>query len=200
MRDHPVLLVTGGSRGIGASVCRLAAAAGWQVAVNYASNPDAAEAVVSDIRAAGGTAVAIEGDVGTEVGLASIFSTVDATFSGLDGLVNNAGIIGHPTRLEEISVERLDRMFAVNVIGCLIAGVLAGLAEECELFGPDTRLLVFTGLLGGFTTFSAFGLDALFLLRRGEVATALLYAGGSVVVGLAAAWIGWRLVALQAGH
>lgn len=90
--------------------------------------------------------------------------------------------------------------FAINVAGCLLAGVLAGLAEEYELFGPDTRLLVFTGLLGGFTTFSAFGLDALFLLRRGEVGTALLYAGGSVVVGLAAAWIGWRLVALQAGH
>jgi CrcB protein len=90
--------------------------------------------------------------------------------------------------------------FAFNVLGCLVAGVLAGLAEEYELFGPDTRLLVFTGLLGGFTTFSAFGLDALFLLRRGEVATGLLYAGGSVVVGLAAAWIGWRLVALQAGH
>jgi CrcB protein len=90
--------------------------------------------------------------------------------------------------------------FAINVLGCLVAGVLAGLAEEYELFGPDTRLLVFTGLLGGFTTFSAFGLDALFLFRRGELATALLYAGGSVVVGLAAAWIGWRLVALQAGH
>lgn len=90
--------------------------------------------------------------------------------------------------------------FAINVAGCLLAGVLAGLAEEYELFGPDTRLLVFTGLLGGFTTFSAFGLDALFLLRRGEIGTALLYAGGSVVVGLAAAWIGWRLVALQAGH
>ncbi len=90
--------------------------------------------------------------------------------------------------------------FAINVAGCLLAGVLAGLAEEYELFGPDTRLLVFTGLLGGFTTFSAFGLDALFLMRRGEIGTALLYAGGSVVVGLAAAWVGWRLVALQAGH
>ena len=90
--------------------------------------------------------------------------------------------------------------FAINVAGCLLAGVLAGLAEEYELFGPETRLLVFTGLLGGFTTFSAFGLDALFLMRRGEIGTALLYAGGSVVVGLAAAWVGWRLVALQAGH
>ncbi|NVP53772.1 SDR family oxidoreductase [Mycoplana rhizolycopersici] len=116
---HPVLLVTGGSRGIGASVCRLAAAAGWQVAVNYAANAAAAEAVVDDIRSAGGSAVAIEGDVGTEAGLASIFSALDATFSRLDGLVNNAGIVGHPARVDEISVERLDRMFAVNVIGSI---------------------------------------------------------------------------------
>lgn len=90
--------------------------------------------------------------------------------------------------------------FAVNVAGCLLAGLLAGLAEKHALFGPDARLLLFTGLLGGFTTFSAFGLDALFLLRRGDLATALLYAGGSVVVGLAAAWVGWRAVALAAGH
>lgn len=88
--------------------------------------------------------------------------------------------------------------FAVNVAGCLLAGLLAGLAEKHALFGPDARLLLFTGLLGGFTTFSAFGLDALFLLRRGDLATALLYAGGSVVVGLAAAWIGWKLVGVPA--
>lgn len=119
MTDHRVLLVTGGSRGIGASVCRLAAAAGWQVAVNYASNAAAADAVVAEIRAAGGSAVAIEGDVGTEAGLASIFAAVDATFGRLDGLVNNAGIVGHPARVDEISVERLDRMFAVNVIGSI---------------------------------------------------------------------------------
>lgn len=119
MTDHPVLLVTGGSRGIGASTCRLAAAAGWQVAVNYASNAAAAEAVVAEIRDAGGSAVAVEGDVGTEAGLASIFAAVDATFSRLDGLVNNAGIVGHPARLDEISVERLERMFAVNVIGSI---------------------------------------------------------------------------------
>lgn len=119
MTEKPVLLVTGGSRGIGASICRLAAAGGWQVAVNYASNAAAAEAVVDDIRKAGGSAVAIEGDVGTEIGLASIFSAVDATFSRLDGLVNNAGIVGLPARIDEIGVERLDRMFAVNVIGSI---------------------------------------------------------------------------------
>ena len=86
--------------------------------------------------------------------------------------------------------------FAVNVAGCLVAGVLAGLAEKHDLFGPDARLFLFTGLLGGFTTVSAFGLDALYLLRRGDVATVLLYALGSVAAGLLAAWVGMKLVGL----
>jgi len=119
MTEAPVVLVTGGSRGIGASVCRLAGAAGWQVAVNYVSNLEAAEAVVADIRAAGGSAIPVQGDVGTELGLASIFSTVDGTFGRLDGLVNNAGIIALPQRVDEISSERLERMFAVNVMGSI---------------------------------------------------------------------------------
>ena len=119
MTEAPVVLVTGGSRGIGASVCRLAGAAGWQVAVNFDSNLEAAEAVVADIRAAGGSAIPVQGDVGTELGLASIFSTVDGTFGRLDGLVNNAGIIALPQRVDEISSERLERMFAVNVMGSI---------------------------------------------------------------------------------
>ena len=86
--------------------------------------------------------------------------------------------------------------FAVNVLGCLAVGVLAGLAERHQAFGPDARLFLFTGLLGGFTTFSAFGLEAVYLLRRGEVATAALYAGGSVVLGIAAVWLGLKLAGL----
>ena len=93
MSEAPVLLVTGGSRGIGASVCRLAGAAGWQVAVNYVSNLAAAEAVVAEIRDAGGSAIPVQGDVGSELGLANIFSTIDGTFGQLDGLVNNDGKI-----------------------------------------------------------------------------------------------------------
>lgn len=88
--------------------------------------------------------------------------------------------------------------FAVNVLGCLVVGVLAGLAERHEAFGADARLFLFTGLLGGFTTFSAFGLEAVYLLRRGEVATAALYAGGSVVLGIAAVWLGLKLAGLGA--
>lgn len=86
--------------------------------------------------------------------------------------------------------------FTVNVLGCLVVGLLAGAAERYEMFGPDARLFLFTGLLGGFTTFSAFGLEAMHLIRRGDLATAALYAGGSVVFGLAAVWLGLRLVSM----
>ncbi|UDF27892.1 UNVERIFIED_ORG: SDR family oxidoreductase [Roseateles sp. XES5] len=119
MSEAPVLLVTGGSRGIGASVCRLAGAAGWQVAVNYVSNLAAAEAVVAEIRDTGGSAIPVQGDVGSELGLANIFSTIDGTFGRLDGLVNNAGIVATPQRVDEMSAERLERMFAVNIMGSI---------------------------------------------------------------------------------
>lgn len=86
--------------------------------------------------------------------------------------------------------------FAVNVIGCLVVGVLAGLAERYELFGPGTRLFLFTGLLGGFTTFSAFGLETMFLLRRGEPWVAATYVGASVVLGIGAVWLGIKAISL----
>lgn len=82
---------------------------------------------------------------------------------------------------------------AVNVLGCVVAGVLAGLSERHGWFGADARLFLFAGVLGGFTTFSAFGLDALALMRRGETGLAFGYVVGSVVLGLVAAWVGMRL-------
>ena len=86
--------------------------------------------------------------------------------------------------------------FAVNVTGCLVVGVLAGLAERYEWFGPGTRLFLFTGLLGGFTTFSAFGLETMFLLRRGEPWVAATYVGASVVLGIGAVWLGIKVISL----
>ncbi|MBM7048960.1 MULTISPECIES: SDR family oxidoreductase [Rhizobium] len=121
----PVLLVTGGSRGIGAAVSVAAAQHGWAVAVNYASNKDAAEAVVATIRDAGGDAIAIAGDVGKPEGIKSIFATIDSHFGRLDGLVNNAGIVGVIQRLDEMTPERLDRMFRVNITGSMLAAAEA---------------------------------------------------------------------------
>ena len=88
--------------------------------------------------------------------------------------------------------------FSVNVLGCLTIGILAGLAERYDMFGPQARLFLFTGLLGGFTTFSAFGLEAAYLVRRSELLVAALYAGGSVVFGIAAVFLGLKLVGMVA--
>ena len=84
--------------------------------------------------------------------------------------------------------------FAVNLLGCLVIGVLSGVAERFDTFGHGARLFLFTGLLGGFTTFSAFGLETIFLMRRGEWFFAALYVGASVVLCLFAVSFGWRLV------
>ena len=86
--------------------------------------------------------------------------------------------------------------FTVNLLGCLVMGLLAGAVARYEVFGPGTRLLLFTGVLGGFTTFSAFGLEATQLIRRGEFGVAALYAGSSMVLAIAAVWLGIRAVAL----
>ena len=84
--------------------------------------------------------------------------------------------------------------FAVNVIGCLIAGILAALAEKHDFFEPDLRLLLFTGFLGGFTTFSAFGLETMHLLKRGDVGIAAANVLLSVTLGLLALWLGMASV------
>jgi fluoride exporter len=84
--------------------------------------------------------------------------------------------------------------FVVNVTGCLVAGLLAGLVERHSVFSPDTRVLLFTGLIGGFTTFSAFGVETVFLLRRGEVAVAIAYVVLSLLCGLGALWLAMKSV------
>lgn len=114
-----VLVVTGGGRGIGAATCRLAARRGYQVVVNYAANARAAEALVEDIERTGGVAVAVQGDVANAADVARIFAAADG-LGTLVGLVNNAGIVDKAARLEEMSVERLERMMRVNVIGSIL--------------------------------------------------------------------------------
>src|SRR5690625_6016460 len=84
---------------------------------------------------------------------------------------------------------------AVNVLGCLVVGVLAGIAERQNLFGQELRLFLFTGLLGGFATVSAFGLETVHLIRRGDLCIAALYAGASGVLEIIAVWLGFKLAA-----
>jgi len=125
MTDAPVLLVTGGSRGIGAAVAMGAARQGWRVAINYASNRAAAAALVAEIAAAGGEAVAIAGDVGKAEDIVALFAAVDRHFGRLDGLVNNAGIVDMPQRIDEMSAERLERMFRINLTGSILCAAEA---------------------------------------------------------------------------
>jgi len=119
-RVSEVLLVTGGSRGIGAATAILAARKGFAVAVNYTSNQDAADEVVRTIRDEGGRAVAVQADVADEAQVLRLFAEVDAQLGRLTALVNNAGIVDRAARVDEMSFARLKRMFDINVIGSFL--------------------------------------------------------------------------------
>ena len=112
-----ILLVTGGSRGIGAAAAVLAAQRGYAVAVNYHSNAEAAEAVVRQIREAGGHAIAVQADVADEAQVLRMYAQVDAQLGRLDALINNAGVLDVAQRVDEMSVARWRRQFDTNVIG-----------------------------------------------------------------------------------
>lgn len=118
--NQQILLITGGGRGIGAAVAVLAAQRGYAVAVNYASNSLAADEVVRSIRASGGTAIAVQADVGDEAQVLAMFEKVDARLGRLTALVNNAGVVDLQARVDEMSVARLERMFRINVIGSFV--------------------------------------------------------------------------------
>jgi len=114
------VLVTGASRGIGAAIAQACAEAGWDVALNYAQDAMAANAVAERIRACGRRALLLQADVANEAQVQAMFARVDAEFGRLDALVNNAGIVARGARLEEMTVERWRRVLDVNVIGTLL--------------------------------------------------------------------------------
>ncbi len=118
---HGLVIVTGGGRGIGAAICRKLAGDGHAVAVNYAARPEAAEAVVREIVAAGGQAQAFRGDVARESDVETLFAAAQSSMGPLVGLVNNAGIIGGNSRVDELTLEALNRTLAVNVVGTFLA-------------------------------------------------------------------------------
>ncbi|CAB3628304.1 putative oxidoreductase YgfF [Achromobacter pulmonis] len=116
----PVILITGGSRGVGAATARLAAAHGYDVAISYVSNEAAAQAVVADVQAQGRRALAVLADSADPEQVAGLFAAIDREFGRLDVLVNNAAIIARQSRLEDLSHERMQRIFAVNSIGPML--------------------------------------------------------------------------------
>jgi NAD(P)-dependent dehydrogenase (short-subunit alcohol dehydrogenase family) len=114
------VLVTGGSRGIGAATAWLCAQHGWTVAVNYAHDRAAADRVVERIRAAGGTARALQADVADEAQVLRLYETIDRELPRLGALVNNAGVVDRPARVDEMTAARIDRMFAINTRGSIL--------------------------------------------------------------------------------
>ena len=170
MTDGPVLLVTGGSRGIGAAACLVAARHGWRVAVNYASNEAAANAVVSEIKKAGGDAIAIRGDVGNAADIVSMFEVVDKHFGRLDGLVNNAGIVDYTARVDEMSADRLERMMRINVTGSILCageavrrmssrhggqgGVIVNISSMAAVIGGSTQYVDYAASKAAIDTFT----------------------------------------------
>jgi CrcB protein len=127
-----------------------------------------------------------------------MFETKQILMVALGGAVGSVaryklgGVVLHHTQSWNFPLST----FFVNVLGCLVIGVLAGLVEHHDLFSMHARLFLFTGLLGGFTTFSAFGYETFFLLRRGLVSTSMLYVGLSVLCGLAAVFVGFKAIDL----
>jgi len=114
-----VTIVTGGSRGIGAAAALACGRRGDAVAVNYTRDAEAAQAVVRQIGEAGGRAIAVQADVSIEAEVLRLFETVDREFGALGGLVNNAGVVDVAARVDQMTSERLTRMFAINVFGSI---------------------------------------------------------------------------------
>ena len=164
------MLVTGGSRGIGAATARLAVASGWRVAINYRDRAEAAEELVAEIVAAGGDAFAIRGDVGEERDVLAMFAAVDDRFGGLDGLVNNAGVVDVRARVDEMGVERLTRMLRVNVIGSFLCareavrrmstkhggkgGAIVNLSSAASVLGGPGEYVDYAASKGAIDTFT----------------------------------------------
>ena len=165
-----VLLITGGSRGIGAATALLAAQDGWAVAVNYANNQAAANQVVQTIAQAGGQAIAVQGDVADEAQIVRMFATVDQQLGRVTGLVNNAGVVDVTARVEDMSWQRLERMMRINVLGTFACakeairrmstrhggqgGVIVNLSSAAARLGAPAQYVDYAASKGAIDTFT----------------------------------------------
>jgi len=116
----PLILITGGGRGVGAATARLAATRGYDVAISFVSNESAARAVAADIEAVGRRALAVRADSAEPDQVSRLFAAIDREFGRIDVLVNNAAVLAQQSRLEDLGFERMRRIFAVNSIGPIL--------------------------------------------------------------------------------
>ncbi len=158
------ILITGGSRGIGRATAILAGKRGWSVGVNYVGNREAAERTVRDVVAAGGRAVAIAGDVAREADVIAMFNATRDAFGGLDGLVNNAGIVAPSMPFADISIERMRKVFDTNILGAYLCareaarrlsksrggkgGVIVNLSSMAARLGAPNEYVDYAGSKG----------------------------------------------------
>ncbi len=165
-----VVLITGASRGIGAATALLAAQRGYAVAVNYSANSLAADEVVRQIRAAGGQAIAVQADVASEAQVLAMFQKIDAKFGRLMALVNNAGVVDGTSRVDGLSLARLQRMFEVNVFGSFICareavkrmstryggggGCIVNLSSAAARLGAPGQYVDYASAKGAIDTFT----------------------------------------------
>ena len=168
--SHPVILVTGASRGIGAATALGAARAGYAVAVNYHANSLAADEVVRQIRAFGGTAMTVQADVAEEAQVVAMFARVDAKLGPLAALVNSAGVVDVASRVDNMSVARLKRMFDTNVIGSMVCareavqrmstryggsgGAIVNLSSAASRLGSAGQYVDYAASKGAIDTFT----------------------------------------------
>ena len=164
------VLVTGGSRGIGAAAAWLCAQRDWAVAVNYTRDAAAAQAVVARIRAAGGSALAVQADVADEAQVLAMFATVDRELPPLFGLVNNAGVVDVPSRVDVMTLPRLQRMFAINLFGSFMCsreavkrlstrhggagGVIVNLSSVAARLGAPGQYVDYAAAKGAIDSFT----------------------------------------------
>lgn len=130
-----ILLVTGGSRGIGAAIAKQAALAGYKVCVNYRENAQCAEAVVQEIQSNGGTAIAIQADVSQEKEVIHLFNDLDSQLGTITALVNNAGILKKQMRLDQMDAARINKVFQTNVTGAFLCAKEAVLRMSTQKGG-----------------------------------------------------------------
>lgn len=116
----PVMLITGGSAGIGAACARIAAAKGYDIALNYRSDDAGAEEVAADCRVAGANVLLCKGDVSNPSAIDAVFGQIDEEYGKLDALINNAGVVDQTAKVTDLTHARLRRMFDVNVIGAML--------------------------------------------------------------------------------
>jgi NAD(P)-dependent dehydrogenase (short-subunit alcohol dehydrogenase family) len=165
-----VLVVTGGGRGIGAAIARLAAQRGYAVCLSYLSKRDAAGEVVASIAAKGGVALAVQADVAVEADVVRLFKQVDASLGRVTALVNNAGILEQQSRVEDMDAARISRIFATNVIGSFVCareairrmstrhggpgGAIVNLSSRASRLGSPNEYVDYAASKGAIDTFT----------------------------------------------